>query len=100
MKKNKGPTARKKGLTINWQCVTQNCSYRATTVDGHVELSTGLHNHQQNVEKFLKRESRVRLKTALTATDDPVAEVSKSEDDILYLMAILCLGCSQYSGQS
>jgi hypothetical protein len=65
-----------------------------------VEHSTGLHNHQQNVEKFLKRESRVKLKTALTAIDDPVAEVSKSEDDMLYLMAILSLGCSQYSGQN
>ena len=64
-----------------------------------MEHSTGLHNHQQNVEKFLKREISVKLKTALTATDDPVAEVSKSEEDILYLMAILCVGCSQYSGQ-
>jgi len=31
LKKNKGPIDRKKGVTINWQCLSQNCYYRATT---------------------------------------------------------------------
>ena len=75
MKKNKGPIARKKGLTINWTCISQSCSFRATTVEDQVEHTTGFHHHPHNVEKFHKRESRVKLKAALTVNDISLTEV-------------------------
>ena len=75
LKKNRGPVSRRKGLTINWSCVNKECYFRATTVEGQLEFSTGFHNHQENVEKFLKRENRVKLKKAVAASDVPLAEV-------------------------
>ena len=75
LKKNKGPIERKKGLTINWHCITNNCYFRATTVDDDVERENGSHNHDPNKEEFVKREGRVKLKEAVTLSDAPLASV-------------------------
>ena len=75
LKKNKGPIDRKKGVTINWQCVSQNCYFRATTVDADIEKTNGNHNHDPNVELFFKREGRLKLKEAVAASDAPLASV-------------------------
>lgn len=75
LKKNKGPIERKKGMTINWQCVSQNCYFRATTVDADLEKTNGGHNHDPNMELFIKREGRLRLKEAVAASDAPLASV-------------------------
>ena len=76
LKKNKGPIQRNKGLTINWQCISQNCYYRATTVDAEIEHTIGVHNHDPNVEQFIKREGRVKLKEAVAVADAPLASVN------------------------
>ena len=78
LKKNKGPMTRRKGLTIKWTCINKDCYFRTTTVDNKVEESTGFHNHMENVEKFLKRENRLKLKKALAACDDPLKDVVHS----------------------
>ena len=75
LKKKKGPIERVKGLTINWRCVTQNCFFCATTVDCDVEHTNGVHNHDTNVEAFYKREGRIQLKEAVSASDVPLASV-------------------------
>ena len=75
LKKNKGPIDRKKGVTINWQCVSQNCYFRATTVDADIEKTNGNHNHDPNVELFIKREGRLKLKEAVAVSDAPLASV-------------------------
>ena len=78
LKKNKGPIERKKGVTINWQCVSQNCYFRATTVDAFIEKTNGTHNHDPTVELFSKREGRVKLKEAVALSDAPLASVFQS----------------------
>ena len=75
LKKNKGPFERRQGLTINWVCVTQNCYYRATTVNDCVAHTNGQHNHQPNIEEFHKREGCVKLKKAVAISDVPLASV-------------------------
>ena len=75
LKKKKGPLDRKKGLTINWKCVTQNCYFCATTVDFYLEHSNGVHNHESNVEAYHKREGRIKLKRAAIGSDAPLASV-------------------------
>jgi len=78
LRKNRGPITRRKGQTINWSCINRDCFFRTTTVDGQVEPYTGFHNHQENVEKYLKRESRLKLKNALVACNDPLKDVVHS----------------------
>ena len=62
-------------MTINWVCLTQNCYFRATTVDDKIEHTNGHHNHEPNVEEFHKREGRVKLKKAVAVSDVPLASV-------------------------
>ena len=75
LKKKKGPLERKQGVTINWVCVTQNCYFRATTVNDNVDHTNGLHNHEPNIEEYHKREGRVKLKEAVAVSDVPVSSV-------------------------
>ena len=75
LKKNKGPIERNKGVTINWQCLSQNCYFRATTVDADIERTNGSHNHDPNIELFVKREGRIKLKEAVAVSDAPLASV-------------------------
>ena len=74
LKKNKGPIERNKGVTINWQCLSQNCYFRATTVDADIERTNGSHNHDLNIELFVKREGR-QCEEKVTCT--PALQVGK-----------------------
>ena len=76
LKKNKGPFERRQGLTINWVCVTQNCYYRATTVNDCVAHTNGPHNHDPTIKDFHKREGCVKLKKAVAISNLPLAAVS------------------------
>jgi hypothetical protein len=105
LKKNKGPFERRQGLTINWVCVTQNCYYRATTVEDCVAHTNGQHNHDPNIEEFHKREGRVQLKKAVAISDAPLAAVCLFRQQFVQIfvkwiafkpiMKLLHLGCSQ-----
>ena len=53
----------------------QNCYFRATTVDADIEKTNGNHNHDPNVELFIKREGRLKLKEAVAVSDAPLASV-------------------------
>ena len=76
LKKQKEPLERKQGVTINWVCVTQNCYFRATTINDNVDHTNGLHNHEPNIEEYHKREGRVKLKEAVAVSDVPVFSVT------------------------
>ena len=105
LKKNKGPSERRQGLTINWVCVTQNCYYRATTVEDCVSHTNGQHNHEPNIEEFHKREGRVQLKKAVAISDAPLAAVCLCRPQFVQIfvewiafesiLKLMHLGCSQ-----
>ena len=96
LKKNKGPIERKKGVTINWQCLSQNCYFRATTMDACIEKTNGTHNHDPTVELFTKREGRVKLKEAVAFSDAPLESVFQSLDYYLFnTKCFLLQDCSE-----
>ena len=77
--------SKKQGLTINWQCVLKNCAYRLVSVDGTIKSETGSHNHDPNLEQFVKREGRVEIKKAVAAADGaPTASVGGGSSRITY----------------
>ena len=68
MRKNRGPLPLKQGLTINWECLLKDCYYRMVTVEGDIKGEFESHNHHPTLDRFVKREARVKLKKAVASS--------------------------------
>ena len=75
MKKNKGPLMKKKGMTINWNCITSSCPCKMRTIDGFVMPDSKDHNHDPTIEQWHKRVGRAKLKSTAATVDASLALV-------------------------
>ena len=68
MKKYKGHLMKKKGMTINWNCIIHSCPCKMRTIDGVVMPDSNDHNHDPTIEQWHKRVGRAKLKSTVSVS--------------------------------